>query len=129
MIILVIVKPKYHMLKVIINNIELAQSRIYRRLLVPCLVLFALYTLFYAALDAYSDHLNHPVRMMPDDRMYSEHHKDHTPNIIALFQRVSILVAEGPVWYFHARRTIPANAVNASQCRFPVSSDLSPPFI
>lgn len=114
------------MLKVNINNIELARSRIYRRLVVLCLVLFALYPFFDATLDAYSDHLNHPIRMTPDNRVCSARHH-HTPKIVALFQRVSFPAIDGPVFLFY--RTIPVAIIRASQSCPRASSDLSPPVI
>jgi hypothetical protein len=117
------------MQKINIYNIGLARSRICRHLLVVCLVLFALYPLFDAALDAYSDHLNHPIRMTPDDRMYSARHNDHTNQKVVVFHQVFLPGMEGPVCFSFGRRPIPADALKTAQNRFPLSSDLSPPFI
>jgi hypothetical protein len=111
------------------DNIDIARNRIYRRLLVLCLILFALYPLFDAALDAYTDHMLHPVRMSPDDRLRSERRNDHSPKIIALFHRVSFPAIEEPVFYFFKTGTMPAVAIKTSQTCPPLSSDPSPPVV
>jgi len=129
MIILVSVKPKYYMQKINIYNIRFARSRICRHLLVVCLVLFAIYPLFDAALDAYSDHLNHPIRMAPDDRVCSSRHNDHSSQKIAVHHQVSLPGMQSPACFSFGKRPIPADALKTTQNRFPLSSDLSPPFI
>ncbi len=111
------------MLKVNINTIELARSRIYRRLLVLCLVLFAFYPLIDAALDAYSDHLTHPLRMTPDDRVCSSRHNDHSSQKVAVIHQVSLSGMEGPACFSFGRRVIPADTRKAYQDSFPLSSD------
>ena len=117
------------MQKVNIYNIGLTRSRICRLLFVLCLVLFALYPLFDAALDAYSDHLTHPLRMTPDDRICAARHNDHVPNISALFQRVSVPAIDCPVFHFFRNSAIPVAVIRNSQSCPTVFSDLSPPVI
>jgi hypothetical protein len=118
------------MLKIKRNKNELSRSRIYRRLFVLCLALFALYLLFDAAWDAHSDHLTHPLRMTPDDRVCSSRHNDHNPKIIALFQRVPIPAIDGPFFHFIGKiRTILAALIKNSRSCPPIFSDLSPPVI
>jgi len=114
------------MLNIKFNNVHLARNRIYRRLLVLCLLLFAAYPLFDAALDAHTDHLLHSIRMSPDDRLHAERRNDHTLKIIALFHRVSFPAIEKPVFYFFKTGTLPVVTMKYSQTCSP-SSDLSPP--
>lgn len=120
---------EHRMLKVNIHN-DPPRSRINRRrrLLLLVLVLFALYPILDAALDAYSDHLTHPLRMTPDDRMCSVRHH-HTPKTTTFFQRVSFPAIDDPFFYFFKNRAIPAVAIKISQSCPPVSSDLSPPIV
>ncbi len=117
------------MLKVNIHNIELARSRIYRRLLVLCLVLFAFYPLFDAALDAYSDHLTHQLRMTPDDRVCSSRHNDYSSQKVAVIHQVSLSGMEGPACFSFGRKMIPKKKKKAYLYSFPLSSDPSPPVI
>jgi hypothetical protein len=121
-------KAEYHMLIVNINNHGLPRGRIYRLLLMLFLVLVTFYPIFDAALDAYSDHLTHPLRMTPDDRVCSARHH-HTPKSIALFQRVSVPSTEDPAFHFFRTRPIPAVAMKSFQSYLPASSDLSPPVV
>lgn len=92
-------------------------------------LLFAFYPILDSALDAYSDHLTHPLRMTPDDRMCSARNNHYAQKMTALFQRVSILQIDEMVFYFSGKRAIPVTAIKTSQSCFPASSDLSPPVI
>jgi hypothetical protein len=116
------------MLNINLHN-ELQRGRIFRYLLVLFLVLVAFYPLFDAALDAYSDHLTHPFRMTPEDRVCSARHNHHAPKMVALFQRDSVPSMEDPFFHFFGKRTIPAIAIKTSQSCPPKSSDLSPPVV
>src|SRR5574341_487474 len=107
--------------KIKFDKFDLNRSRTHRRVLVLCLVLFAFYPLIDAALDAYSDHLTHPLRMTPDDRVCSSRHNGHSSQKAAAIHQISLPGMESPVCFSFGRRMIPADVKNAYQDRFPLS--------
>jgi hypothetical protein len=105
-----------------------------RKLGLLCLLFLAfvvLYPVADAALDAYSDHLTHDPRMLPDDRMQPG--QQNHPSKIAIIQQVSVseisAIIDGPVFHAFITRTLPATAVKISQTCPPLSSDSSPPVV
>jgi hypothetical protein len=106
----------------------LPESRFFKWLLVLLLILVAFYSIFDAALDAYSDHLTHPVQTIPDDRTYVARHHQAPKNVVFL-HRVPYSALDGQVFYFFRTGTLPAVALTTSQECPPVSSDLSPPVV
>jgi hypothetical protein len=124
-------ESELRMLKVKIYNNNLPLSRKFGLLCLLFLTLVVLYPVADAALDAYSDHLTHSPRMLPDDRMQSD--QQNHPAKVALLQQTSALaisaIIDGPVFHVFIRRTVPATAVIISQTSPPLSSDSSPPAV
>lgn len=113
------------MLKLNINT-GFPRSPMLVRLVVLILIVIAFYPIFDSALDAYSDHLTHPLRMSPDERIHSDDRNHHTPKII-VFQRSGIPPISEFVFHLSRLRATPALEIKTSEGSLPQSSDLSPP--
>src|SRR5574341_997795 len=120
------------MLKVKIHNSDLSLNRRYGLLCLLFLAFVVFYPVADAALDAYSDHLKHSPRMLPDDRVQADQ-QDHPSKIIALVLQVSVsaisAIIDGPVFHAFITRTMPATAIKTSQTCPPLFSDSSPPVV
>jgi hypothetical protein len=117
------------MLKV--NNIcnDLPRSRTRRLLYLLFLAFVVFYPIADAALDAFSDHLTHSPRMLPDERIQSD--QQNHPIKIAITQQVSVpaisAIIDGPFFHAFITRVTPATAIKPSQTCPLLSSGLSPP--
>jgi hypothetical protein len=124
-------ESELRMLKVTTYNKHSPQSRVYGLLCLLFLAFVALYPLADAALDAFSDHLAHSPRMLPEDRIHQD--QQNHPSKIVLIQQASALaisvIIDGPVFHVFITRTMPATAVKTSQTCPPLSSDSSPPVV
>jgi len=83
-------ESELRMLKVTIYNNDLTQSRTRGFFYLLFLALVVLYPITDAVLDAYSDHLTHSPRMLPDERIQSD--QQNHPLKIAIVQQVSCSV-------------------------------------
>jgi len=125
-------ESELRMLKVKIHNNDLPLNRVYGLLCLLFLTFVVLYPLADAALDAFSDHLTHSPRMLPDDRIQSD--QQNHPSKIAIVQQVSYsaisaITPDDPVFHIFITRTMPATAVKIFQACSPLSSDSSPPVV
>src|SRR5574341_1507833 len=119
------------MLKVDISHISNAspQSRIYGHLYLLFLAFVLFYPISDAALDAFSDHLTHPPRMLPDEWMQSDPNK-HSSTIVLVRQASAIsAIIDEPVFHAFITRTMPETAIKTSQTCPLLSSGLAPPVI
>src|SRR5574341_968137 len=118
------------MLKINICN-DSPQSRRYRLLYLLFLSFVVFYPITDAALDAFSDHLTHSPRMLPDERIQSD--EQNHPSKIAITQQVSFSaipeITDSPVFLVFITRTIPAAAVKTPQTYSLLSSGPSPPVV
>lgn len=125
-------ESELRMLKVKIYNSNLSLNRMYGLLCLLFLAFLVFYPVADAALDAFSDHLTHSPRMLPEDRMQSDQ-QNHPSKIIAIVQQAFVsaksTIIDGPVFRVFITRTTPAPAVKISQTCPPLSSDPSPPVV
>ena len=100
------------MLKVKTYKNGLPLNRMYGLLCLLFLAFVVFYPIADAALDAFSDHLTHSPRMLPESRMQSDQQK-HPSKIIAIVQQAAIsaisTIVDGPAFQAFITRAIPAS--------------------